>query len=1091
MRMTNRLSKWSRHSSRVVCLLAACGLMYACKDEFILDDEKPSWLNSSIYERLELEGNYRTYLRLLADKDVNREGERPLTDVLNRTGSKTVFVANDSAWDAFFAANAKLPEGNPWHYATSYENLSQSHKKLLVHTSMLNNAIVMENLASSESQDNNSPIRGEYMRRYTDVLVTDSITHYSSQDLPQSYNYYYDGGTDKDYWERFREIRGGKGIWLATDSTVPMMLHFTAEHMSRNNFKDREPNDFEKIMGYPRNASDVHIYDALLKQKDAVCENGYVNVTEKPLCPLPNMAEVIRTNGRTNIFSHILDRFSAPFYCEQITQAYKDIHPGFNDSIFIKRYVSKNNYSVKGGWVRPITQEVTFNAFEPGPDPSKKLYQEYNPYTVSGTDSPGGLLYDPGWNGYYDELDVRKDMAAIFVPTDEQMWHYFTKGGGQRLLKVYYAKEGTTEAFPWVAPAEGDTEGLLRQIDCIPLGTINSLVNNFMQISFVNSIPSKWNKLIDDAQEPLFEDVDIARDVDLDTCLLASNGAVYVMNRTCVPADYRSITTPAFISNISKIMKSAIYAGYTGFPDYMQLNYYAYLKAMQSRFTFLLPTDDALRYYYDPASMKSRTPRVIEFQFIGGSFPVKVKLYKYNSPYSTGGETGTIGAVLPGTTKVDNNEIKNRLKDILESHTIVHDGTNPMAHISSNKKLPTQEYYSDQWSITDPLPEYYLSKNGNAVKAVRDAEDNIIGFKGGFQLENERMGIVSTTPGVTNCKVVEPNEADNGYTFVLDAPLVPTYRSVYSIFTNDVDQVEKGIPGTGGETPYSEFYKLCQADAYEALIMGCGLVDVSVLTTKKQQDAALKKFKIFIDDKGLDFNVQFFNNYRYTIFVPTNSAVLNAIANGLPTWEDIDNDYHTHLKQEVDDEGNPVFDDDNEPKYTEELATLEDSLRIAAKITYLTNFVRYHFADNSVFADRTVLKPNEMVTSSYDKELELFCKIHVDRVNNGSGADLRVCDDVTWKKNNNTMAGAFTTVAEIDGKDVRNVLARDLSCSSAPTGTSMTGITINASSAAVIHSIDGCLNHVALDSDGRHDGTWKTPQSSRRYLKRYAIRDIH
>lgn len=41
MRMTNRLSKWSRRSSQVVCLLAACGLMYACKDEFTLDDESP------------------------------------------------------------------------------------------------------------------------------------------------------------------------------------------------------------------------------------------------------------------------------------------------------------------------------------------------------------------------------------------------------------------------------------------------------------------------------------------------------------------------------------------------------------------------------------------------------------------------------------------------------------------------------------------------------------------------------------------------------------------------------------------------------------------------------------------------------------------------------------------------------------------------------------------------------------------------------------------------------------------------------------------------------------------------------------------
>ena len=257
--MTNRLSKWSRHSSRVVCLLAACGLMYACKDEFILDDEKPSWLSSSIYQSLEQKGNFRTYLKLLADKDVNPENMRPLTDVLNRTGSKTVFVANDSAWDAFFAYNATLPEGNPWHNATSYENLSQSQKKLLIHTSMLNNAIVMENLASSESSGTNSPTRGEYMRRYTDVLVTDSITYVPSDELPFSYS-----TTDKDYWERFRAEKGGHGIYMATDSTVPMMLHFTAEHMSRNVVKDE---DFAVFMNHPRNPSDVHIYDALLKER--------------------------------------------------------------------------------------------------------------------------------------------------------------------------------------------------------------------------------------------------------------------------------------------------------------------------------------------------------------------------------------------------------------------------------------------------------------------------------------------------------------------------------------------------------------------------------------------------------------------------------------------------------------------------------------------------------------------------------------------------------------------------------------------------------------------------------------------------------
>lgn len=1079
MRMTNRLSKWSRYSSQVACLLAVCGLMYACKDEFILDDEKPSWLNTSIYESLEQKGNFRTYLNLLKDPTVNLEGMPTWKEVLSRTGSKTVFVAKDSAWDAFFAANALLPESNPWHYATSYDKLSQAQKKLLIHTSMLNNAIVMENLASSESSDNNSPTRGEYMRRYTDVEATDSITRLESKDLPQSYSYYYNGGNDKDYWENFREERGGKHnfIYLAIDSTLPMMLHFTSEHMSRNTIND---SDFEKIMGRPRNPSDVHIYNSILKEKDGVCENGYVNVTEMPLCPLTNMAEVIRTNGKTKVFSHILDRFSAPFYCNRITEAYRDLHPdifGMEDSIFTKRYFSNNNFDVKAGYIR-AGSDGEVPKYEPGP---LGTFLRYNPYkTSTANDIIPALKYDPGWNGYYDEMDVRKDMAAMFVPSDEEMWRYFTKGTGQRLLKVYYAKEGTADAIDWVPPTEGDNDALFQQIDCIPLGTIYALINNFMQRSFVGSVPSKWSKLTDDAMEPLFEDVDVARDLDLDTCLLASNGVIYVMNRTCVPADYRSVTAPAFISNVSKIIKSAIY------DDYMNLNYYAYLKAMQSRFTFLLPTDDALTYYYDPASMKSRTPRAIKFQFQGGSFPVKLQFYNYYCTYNQDkGPIGTIGSMIPGTSLYTNSEVTNRLKDILESHTIVHDGTNPMAHTGGgNNKLPTQEYYGINTS--DPLPEYYLSKNGNAVKVIRDENGEIVAVKGGFQLENERQGIDSGTRGVTSCAVDERNETDNGYTFVLDAPLVPTYRSVYSIFTNDYDLYKEAA----GETPYSQFYDLCTADGYDTEIIACGLVDGSL--NKTQRESALKKYRIFIKDNGLDYNVQFFNNYRYTVFVPTNEAVQAAIADGLPTWEDIHEDFMSHRKPDIDwgGTGEPKLTPDGEIEYTDSLQTYEDSVRIAAKITYLTNFVRYHFADNSVFADKPTLAPNEMVTSSYDKELELFCKLHVDRVTNGDGTDLRVCDDVTWKKNGNSMVGAtqpFVTLNDINGQDVRNILARDISCSGSPVNVAMKGITMNSSSAAVIHLIPGYLNHTEV-IDGRHDKTWESTIKAKKYLQRYAIR---
>ena len=201
--MKNRLSKLSRNACYMMLLLAVSGISTSCKDEYALDDEKPSWLSQSIYDKLKENGNYTNYLRLIADPDVNPTNARPLTEVLSRTGSKTVFAADDDAWNKFYADNALLPEGNPWHYATSYDKLSVSQKKLLIHTSMLNNAIVMENLSSSSSDISS---RGDFMRRYTDVETTDTITFVDGDSLPVNYNLDND---EADYWWRFRKKNGG------------------------------------------------------------------------------------------------------------------------------------------------------------------------------------------------------------------------------------------------------------------------------------------------------------------------------------------------------------------------------------------------------------------------------------------------------------------------------------------------------------------------------------------------------------------------------------------------------------------------------------------------------------------------------------------------------------------------------------------------------------------------------------------------------------------------------------------------------------------------------------------------------------------
>ena len=96
----HRLSKFCRASLFAVCLLFVGGSLQSCKD--MLDDSRydgsePDWLGASIYAFLE-EGteshSYKNYLQL-----IDTLGEKT---TLNHTGSRTLFVADDEAFERFF-----------------------------------------------------------------------------------------------------------------------------------------------------------------------------------------------------------------------------------------------------------------------------------------------------------------------------------------------------------------------------------------------------------------------------------------------------------------------------------------------------------------------------------------------------------------------------------------------------------------------------------------------------------------------------------------------------------------------------------------------------------------------------------------------------------------------------------------------------------------------------------------------------------------------------------------------------------------------------------------------------------------------------
>ena len=152
--------------------LVVMGMLTACEKELLVPEgTKPEWLGESIYEELRsgthLKGTFNTYLKLVDDLEYD--------EVLARTGSKTVFPANDEAFERFFQNGA-----NPYG-ATCYEELTDAMKKQILYSSMLDNAL-LAGMLSNVMLDANNVSRGRAIKHETSASVIDTITFIGSRD---------------------------------------------------------------------------------------------------------------------------------------------------------------------------------------------------------------------------------------------------------------------------------------------------------------------------------------------------------------------------------------------------------------------------------------------------------------------------------------------------------------------------------------------------------------------------------------------------------------------------------------------------------------------------------------------------------------------------------------------------------------------------------------------------------------------------------------------------------------------------------------------------------------------------------------------
>lgn len=923
--MKNRFCRMGKTMIGAFLLLSIGGITYSCQDDYILDETRPSFLGGSIYDELKSRNKFNYTVRLIEDLGYK--------EVMSKTGSKTLFVAPDAAYEEFF-------KNNQWG-VHSYEQLTDAQKRILFNGAQLNNAYVIEMMGNADNGDKNLALR-----QNSAAAVVDSVRWWRPEELPTNYSQV-EG--EKHYWDRFKGDKG-KSILMATDDSEPMMTHFVENNMKEQRIKR---SDVAFIVGDKEGWSEsdptrAYVFGNRVVEQDVVCLNGYFHVLDKVLVPPSSMAEEIRTNGSTNIFSHILDRFSAPYYDATLTENYKALHNNSVDSIFEKRYFAINT---KSG--RLIT----------GPD------------RVVNNDFPL-LTYDPGWNSYKPEggTEKEKDMGVMFVPSDKALEDYFLRGAGKVLIERYGLKG-----------VEVNEANLMKHIDQIPLDIVQPLVNNLMKPSFNESVPSKYLTIMNDARDPMFPLRDYPSEAAyksvIDKTVLANNGVVYVMNRVVSPADYASVLAPALYSNNTQVVRTVVRAddSFVQGSDYakapLQQYFSTYLKAMQSRFSFFVPTDEGLKNYgyIDPASMVRNRQVYYRWEPTntrGAGSGVKtlgIRQLAYRLNLKTGPQAKDPeerNYHHEGHVTIDQGPgyIKKKLLIEMVNHHIVVHGDKDADGLDGSRK-------------------YLLSREGAPIIVEHKGNETILmgGLAEQLQplLQNQNENYRSKVIAVYD-QTRKTNGYGNGMTYLIDRPLQATTRTAHYILRNNPN--------------YSEFLKLCEGLTTNVLDKA-GLYDS--LKAKKLDDAAGKerekialKYYIFVagNKAGQVFNagskddklVRFFNNYRYTIYAPTNEAVKAEVTKGLPTWETIEKYLTDNLQAEV-----KLADDKSNQKEVDAVNKHNSEIKIKAQamITTLVNFLKYHFQDESVFVDG-VSNSQKYSTSSVNNETKVYMKLDVTQTPN-------------------------------------------------------------------------------------------------------------
>lgn len=318
--------------------------------------------------------------------------------------------------------------------------------------------------------------------------------------------------------------------------------------------------------------------------------------------------------------------------------------------------------------------------------------------------------------------------------------------------------------------------------------------------------------------------------------------------------------------------------------------------------------------------------------------------------------------------------------------------------------------------------DYYKTKAGNFIQVKNAGIAGQMSFSGAWQQQHSMDIPVDT--------IYDMTLTGNGKAYMVDTimPLGST-KSVYNVLS--------------AEPEYSEFLEMVLGGDPDSVAQN--LMSNTLGT------------KYTCPNKDNNYNLTLFDNYNYTVYVPTNQSIRELIDNGyLPTWEEFE-------KQDT----IAKTSEDAEERAKAEIAKYIIKQRI-------TDFVRYHVQDNSVAINGApnmdvqgnYLLSNEFETMKLNPENKRYFSLKVSQSGPKAGSS------------------AFINIEDVMGNK-RSVVTRSSNlynhfCRDMWLETSGTTRFIYTSSDAVVHQIDGALFFSADQKTSWRDAVEKAYQAQKK-----------